>query len=154
MQRARRGRLRRIGDRDPLVDTIYVDNAADAHWLAARSLVEGGAAAGKAYFLSNGEPIGAWTMVDKILEAGGLPPPQKKISAKAAYRIGVVLEAVYRFFRIQREPPMTRFVAKELSTAHWFDISAARRDLGYQPAISTDEGLRRLADSLTGSAKA
>ncbi len=92
-------------------------------------------------------------MVDKILEAGGLPPLQKKISAKAAYRIGAVLEAVYRLFRIQHEPPMTRFVAKELSTAHWFDISAARRDLGYQPAISTDEGLRRLADSLKGSAK-
>lgn len=154
LQRARQGRLRRIGDRDPLVDTIYVDNAADAHWLAARSLVEGGAAAGKVYFLSNGEPIGAWTMIDKILAAGGLPPLQKKISAKVAYRIGAVLEAVYRFFRIQHEPPMTRFVAKELSTAHWFDISAARRDLGYQPAISTDEGLRRLAESLTGSAKA
>ncbi|MCB9638556.1 MAG: NAD-dependent epimerase/dehydratase family protein [Myxococcales bacterium] len=148
LKRAKQGRLRRIGDRDPLVDTVYVENAADAHILAAKSLLGDGAAAGKAYFITNDEPIGAWTMIDKILAAGGLPPLKKKISAKAAYRLGAILEGVYRFLRIKSEPPMTRFVAKELSTAHWFDISAAKRDLHYQPKVSIEEGLQHLAASL------
>ena len=39
---------------------------------------------------------------------------------------------------------MTRFVARELATAHWFDLTAARRDLGYTPRVSIDDGLNLL----------
>ena len=83
-------------------------------------------------------------MVNRILGAGGKPPVRRKISPEAAYRIGTVLEWVYRSFNLRGEPKMTRFVARELATSHWFDMSAARQDLGYRHRISTEEGLRRL----------
>ena len=83
-------------------------------------------------------------MVNHILAAGGLPPVEKTISTGAARAIGALLEIIYALFRISAEPPMTRFVAEELATAHWFDIRAAKNDLGYIPRISTAEGLKRL----------
>lgn len=138
------GRLRRIGDRPCLVDTVYVDNAARAHLQAAERLAPGGPVAGKAYFISNAEPIPLWEMVNRILAAGGVAPVRGSISPKAAYAAGMICEGVWRLFRLSGDPPMTRFVAKELATAHWFDISAARRDLGYQPQVTLDEGLLQL----------
>ena len=142
------GRLRKIGSRHCLVDTVYVDNAAKAHLQAAEKLSSGSIVAGKAYFISNGEPIELWEMVNRILAAGGVPPVTKSISAGAAYTIGTICEKLWGWLNLSGEPPMTRFVAKELSTAHWFDLSAARRDFGYQPEIKIDEGLQILEDWL------
>ncbi|HBG07268.1 MAG: 3-beta hydroxysteroid dehydrogenase [Geobacteraceae bacterium GWC2_58_44] len=142
--KARSGRLRRIGRRPCLVDTVYVDNAAEAHLNAADRLTPGAPPAGKAYFISNGEPLPLWEMVNGILAAAGLPPVTRCVSPALAYAAGTVCEAAWKALRLSGEPPMTRFVARELATAHWFDISAARRDLGYRPGISTEEGLRRL----------
>lgn len=176
--RARSGRLRRVGDGTNLIDMVYVENAAAAHLLAADALasapsvkgsgpcfrsavsVEGGvqgpkngpdpaqSPAGKAYFISQGEPVNCWKWIDEILAIAGLPPVRKALSLKAAWRIGAILEAVYGALRLRREPPMTRFVAAQLAKSHYFDISAARRDFGYGPSISTAEGLRRLATEL------
>lgn len=142
------GRLRRIGDRPCLVDTVYVDNAAGAHLQAAERLAPGSPVAGKAYFISNGEPLPLWEMVNRILAAAGVAPVAGHISPKTAYAIGSVCETLWGWFRLSGEPPMTRFVAKELATAHWFDIAAARRDFGYQPAISIEHGLELLRSSL------
>ncbi len=142
--KAKAGKLRRIGNRPCLVDTVYVDNAADAHLLAADRLAFGAPAAGKAYFISNGEPIPLWQMVNQILATAGLPPVTRTVSPGIAYAAGVVCEGIWNHLRLSGEPPMTRFVAKELATAHWFDISAARHDLGYKPRISTEEGLKQL----------
>ena len=138
------GRLRRIGNRPCLVDTVYVDNAAKAHLQAAERLEPGSPVAGNAYFISNGEPLPLWEMVNRILAAGGVAPVSKSISPEAAYAVGVICEKLWGWFRLAGEPPMTRFVAKELATAHWFDISAACRDFGYQPEITIDEGLQQL----------
>jgi len=146
------GRLRRIGNLPCLVDTVYVDNAARAHLQAADRLAPGSPVAGKAYFISNGEPIPLWEMVNRILAAGGIAPVTKSIPPKAAYAIGTACEKIWGWFRLSGEPPMTRFVAKELSTAHWFDISAAKRDFGYQPEVSIDEGMRRLKEWLSSGA--
>jgi nucleoside-diphosphate-sugar epimerase len=146
--RARAGRLRRLGKRSPLIDSIYIDNAADAHLQAADHLAPGATPAGRAYFLSQGEPVPLWDLVNRILDAAGLPPVTRRVPAWLAYTAGWVLEGIYGLCRRQDEPPMTRFLARELSTAHWFDIGAARRDLGYEPAVSIDEGLRRLKKSL------
>jgi nucleoside-diphosphate-sugar epimerase len=145
IERGRSGALRRIGDRPCPVDTIYIDNAADAHLLAADRLALGSAVAGKAYFISNDEPIPMWEMVNRILVAGGVPPVERSITPGLAYAVGWMLEQVYGLLRLKTEPRLTRFVAREMSTAHWFDISAAKNDFGYRPQVSTDEGLDRLA---------
>jgi nucleoside-diphosphate-sugar epimerase len=137
--------LRRIGDGRNRVDTVYIDNAADAHILAAERLEMRPELSGRIYFISQGEPMPLWEMINAILEAAGLPPVRKSISLRTARRLAAVLEILYRFLRLENEPPLTRFVAEELATSHWFDIGAARRDLGYRPAVSTTEGLRRLA---------
>jgi len=142
IQRARR--LRIVGKGKNKVDTIYVDNAAHAHLLAAEKLIKRPQLSGRVYFISQDEPIGLWDMVNAILAAADLPPVKRTISVKAARRIGGLLEWAYRTFRLPGEPQMTRFVAEELATSHWFDIRAAREDLGYRPLISTAEGLRRL----------
>ena len=144
----RANRLKRIGRRDDLVDTIYVDNAADAHVLALKKLVENPSLSGNVYFISQDEPISKWELVDAFLAAAGKPPVKGHISANAAYVVGWFLEQIYTLFRIRSEPPMTRFVAKELATSHWFDISRVKQDLGYSPRVSTKEGLRRVADWL------
>ncbi|WZP00439.1 NAD-dependent epimerase/dehydratase family protein [Isosphaeraceae bacterium EP7] len=146
--RGRAGKLRRIGHAPKLVDSTYVDNAADAHLLAADRLAPGSPPAGRAYFIAQGEPVPVWDLVDRILAAAGLPPVRKTVSPRTAYAAGAILEAGYRLFGMKAEPPMTRFLAGQLSHAHWFDLSAARRDLGYNPRISLDEGLSRLAASL------
>ncbi len=142
IQRARR--LRQVGDGQNRVDTIYVDNAAQAHILAAEQLALRPELSGRVYFISQDAPVRLWDMVNAILAAADLPPVQRKVSAATACRIGTLLEWIFLTFRLPGEPPMTRFVAKELATSHWFDIRAARQDLGYRPRISTEEGLRRL----------
>lgn len=155
LARARAGRLRRLGRGNPLIDCIYIDNAADAHILAADRLASlprqgGESVAGKAYFLSQGEPVPLWDLVNRILDAAGLPPVTRSLPVGMALTSGWLLEGIYQLLGWQSEPPMTRFLARELSTAHWFDISAARRDLGYHPQVSIDEGLRRLREYLVG----
>ena len=151
LARARTGRLRRIGAEAKLIDSVYIDNAADAHLLAADRLAPGSPIAGKAYFITQGEPLPLWDLVNRILNAAGLGPVTRSISPRLAYGMGWLLETVYAVFRPHEEPPLTRFVARELTTAHWFDITTAQRDLGYHPHISVDEGLRRLASSFRHS---
>jgi len=109
--RSRAGRLRKVGRRDHLVDSIYIDNAAEAHVQAADRLEPGAAVAGKVYFLSQGEPWPLWDLINRILAAAGAPPVTRSISAPAAVVAGSVLETVYRTFRLAGEPPMTRFLA-------------------------------------------
>ena len=142
--RARAGQLRRIGSAKKLIDTIYVDNAAEAHLLAAERLAPGSPIAGKAYFISQGEPIETWDMINRLLAAAGAPPVQRTVPAGLALALAWCFETAHKLARSQREPRLTRFVVKELGSSHWFDISAARRDLGYAPAVSIEEGLRRL----------
>jgi len=152
--RARSGRLRRIGNRPCLVDTVYVDNAAQAHLAAADRLSPGSAVAGRVYFISNGEPLPLWDMVNGILAAAGMPSVERSISPRMALFAGTICETLWPLLHLRGEPPMTRFVAHELSTAHWFSLAAARRDLGYQPSVSIAEGLERLRSWLIAPTKA
>jgi nucleoside-diphosphate-sugar epimerase len=143
LARARAGKLRRLGARNPRIDSIYIDNAADAHLLAADRLSPGSPPAGRAYFLSQGEPVPLWDLVNRILACADLPPVTRSVPVWLAWSMGWLLEMGYGLFRRESEPPLTRFLASELTTAHWFDIGAARRDLGYEPRVSIAEGLER-----------
>ena len=147
VDRARSGKLAFVGDGSNLVDSVYIDNAADAHLDAADSLVPGAACAGRPYFITNDEPIPIRDLVNQIIGAAGLDPVTKTVHPKIAFAAGALLEFVYGITGRLDEPPMTRFVAKQLSTAHWYDISAARRDLGYAPKVSIEDGIRCLAES-------
>jgi nucleoside-diphosphate-sugar epimerase len=132
-----------------MIDAVYVENAAAAHLLAADALRPASPACGKAYFITNGEPVNCWQWINQILELSGVAPVQKRISLPAAYSIGAVLEAAWTLLGRTDEPRMTRFLAAQLGTSHYFDITAARRDLGYVPRISMTDGLHRLAASLS-----
>jgi 2-alkyl-3-oxoalkanoate reductase len=106
-------------------------------------------AAGKAYFITNGEPVVLWDWINDLLRALDIPPVTKHLSLAAATVVGGIREAFWRVLPLAGEPPMTRFVAQELAIDHWFDISAARRDLGYSPRVSMAAGMAELVASLT-----
>jgi len=144
----RANRLVKVGDGRNLVDTIYIDNAAAAHIQAADRLEQNRNLSGRVYFISQDDPVPLWEMVNNILKAADLAPVQRSISRNTAWMIGAALEIFYKMFKISGEPRMTRFLSDELSTAHWFDISAAKKDLGYKPKISMEEGLYRLENWL------
>lgn len=143
LQRAKAGRLRIVGDGTNRVDITHVRNAAHAHLLALDAL-KAGRAGGKAYFISQGEPVVLWDWINTLLRGVGIPEITRKISLERAYWLGGVLEKTWSWLRLPGEPPMTRFVAVELAKSHWYDISAAKCDLGYAPLVGTEEGLEEI----------
>lgn len=150
VDRGRRGLLKQVGDGQNLVDIAYIDNVVDAHLLAAKNLADPATAAGKAYFISQGEPVRLWQWINGLFAELGIPPVTQQVSFLKAYAAGAVLEAAYRLLRQSGEPLMTRFLALQLAKSHWFSIAAARRDLGYEPRVSTAEGMARLVTWLSG----
>ena len=144
LARARAGRLRIVGDGENQVDVTHVDTAADAH-LGALDALLAGRTNGRAYFLSQGEPVKLWAFINRLLQGAGIAPVTSRIGLRTAYALGAGLEVAWRVGRFGGEPPMTRFVAVELAKDHWFDVSAARRDLGLKPAVDTWAELDRLA---------
>ncbi len=143
--RARAGRLRIVGDGRNRVDLTHIDNVIDAHLLAEAALARPDSpAAGRAYFITNGEPVVLWEWINDVLLRLGLPAVKRRVSLAAARRLGAVCELAWGALRLGGEPPMTRFLASELAKDHWFDITAARRDLGYEPRISMAVGTTTL----------
>lgn len=144
LAQARAGKILRVGDGKNIIDTTYIDNAAAAHLLAAQALAENPRVAGRAYFISNGEPVNLWDFVNRILALSGIPPIRRGIPKSIAVLMGGVIERLHLALKLPGEPRMTRFLAEELATTHWFDIGAARRELLYEPRVSMAEGLLRL----------
>ncbi len=144
-------RLRRIGRDNPLIDSVYIDNAVEAHLLAAKCLTPESPVSGRAYFISNGEPWPVWDLINAILEAGDRPPVTRRVPIWSTYLSAGLCEWIFRRLQIERDPPLTRFGVKQLTTSHWFDISAARRDLGYKPLVTIRQGLNHLREWLSGS---
>jgi nucleoside-diphosphate-sugar epimerase len=151
LQRARAGRLRLVGGGTKLIDSLFIDNAVAAHLIALDQLSADAACAGKAYFVTQGEPMPQKALINGMLAAANLPACERSLPPWLAYAAGAVLELAWWLLRRPGEPPMTRFVAEQLATAHWYDISAIRRDLGYAPRVSVAQGLEILRQSLVNS---
>jgi len=154
IRRAKSGRLRRIGDGTNLVSMAYVENVAAGHLQAAKALTPDSPVTGQAYFINESEPVTCWQWINTLLTRAGLPAVEKSISRQTAYLAGATLEFLYTLLRLSGEPPMTRFLAAQLSASHSYNISKARQDFGYQPIVSVEEGLDRLEPELRRIASA
>jgi len=142
VDRARSGRLPLLDHGAALIDSTYVDNAADG---IAAALERVDAVAGNAYVVTNGEPRTVADLMGGICAAAGVAAPRLRVPSGVARAAGSLVERAWAVRPGQDEPPMTRFLAEQLSTAHWFDQRRTQRDLAWTPAVSVDEGLRRLA---------
>jgi nucleoside-diphosphate-sugar epimerase len=179
LERARAGRLRIIGSGRNRVDMVHVENAVDAHLLADQALTQchvlrdkitppaaapGGTChlvsdtdagqrpvSGRAFFITNGEPVVLWEWINALLRGIGEREVTQRVSLGMAQAVGAACEVAWRVLPLRGEPPMTRFVAAELAKDHWFDITAARRDLGYSPRVSMEQGTAELIASLRSS---
>ncbi len=144
-KKAKAGKLRILGNSPNRVDCIYIDNAAKAHLQAfAQLLLEPTRIEGKTYFISQDAPIPIAELINQLLATGEFPPVTKRLSPGFARFAGRFLEMTYRIFSISAEPPVTLFLAKQLSTSHWYDISAAKQDFGYEVQVSLEQGMERL----------
>ena len=143
VERAASGRLAVIGTGDALVDSTYIDNAISAHIAALDALHIGSACDGKAYVISNGEPRTVNELMRSMCAAAGIPFEPRHLSLALGVRLGSLIERLWPMMR-SSEPPITRFIAEQLGTAHWFDQRAVHTDLQWSPHISLDEGFERL----------
>ncbi len=146
VRRAKAGRLRQIGAGENLIDVTHIDNASAAHVAALDALRPGASACGKAYFISQDEPVNCWDWIRNVLGFFGTEIRKSPVSAKAALRAASLLEKAHKLFRIRRQPLLTRFLVAQLSTSHYFNNAAARADLGYQPVINMEDGVQQLAE--------
>jgi len=153
LERAKHGKLKLPGP-DKLIDNTYIDNAAGAHLLALDKLeTDPGTVGGKTYFISNDEPLAQGRIIGSLLKAAGVTVDIQAISPRLAIAAGTLLESGWKLFGLKSDPPLTRWSAEHLSTAHWYDISAAKRELGYSPEVSIKEGLERLAAAFQSNTK-
>ncbi len=141
IDRARRGRLRIVGDGKNKVSLTYIDNAAAGHLQAADQLVPGVAWAGKAYFINDPEPVILWDWINNLLLRLEVPQVKGKVSPGLARTVGGIAEWIWRILGLAGEPPMTRFVAEQLCRSHWYSLAPAQAAFGYHPVRSADEAL-------------
>lgn len=143
VSRARAGRLAIVGSGLSLIDTTYIDNAADA---LVSALDRAPVLGGRALVVTNGQPRPVRELINRIVLAAGLEVPRLKVPYRLARTGGLAVEQIWERQGREDDPPMTSFVAEQLSTAHWFDQRETRRALEWKPAVSLAEGFRRLAD--------
>ena len=143
VSRAREGRLAIVGSGTALVDTTYIDNAADA---LVAALDRAPSVGGRAFVVTNGQPRPVRELLSRFVMSAGLKPPRIKVPFQAARIGGRVVEEVWNRWGRVDDPPMTSFAAEQLATAHWFDQRETREALHWEPRVSLDEGFSRLAE--------
>ena len=150
VDRARAGRLFVVDGGTALIDTTYVDNAADALIAAVEHLTPESDLAGRAFVVSNGEPLPVRVLLERICEAARVPPPTRDVPLPLARGMATIAERLWTRARPGAEPPATRFLVDQLALAHWFDPRPFREATGWRPAVSIDEGMARLAEWYPG----
>ncbi len=148
IERARSSRLRIVGDGRNEVTLCAVENAANAHLLAADALTKGAPPAGRAYFIGQEEPVLLWPWIQDLLTRLGIDPPRRRISAGSAKTLGAICELAWSALGRQDDPPMTRFLAAQLSRSHTYDMAPARRDFGYREIVSLEQATTAIVVSL------
>ncbi len=148
LERGSRGTFQLVGDGAALADFTYIDNVVAAHLQAAEALLRSNDAGGRAYFIGQDEPITIRQFVEKVLACIGVVPKFRSIPPPLAYLLGLGFETVYSVFRLSGEPRLTRFLASQLSTSHYFNISSAKSLLGYRPEVSMEAGFSALQKSI------
>ena len=144
VERGRERALKIVGSGANMVDITYIDNVAHAHMLAAVSLEKDDKANGKAYFIGQEKPVNLWDWINDLFRELGVPVVKRRVPLAIAYFAGFVLEKAYRLSGSGDEPKMTRFLARQLSSSHYFSHESARKDLGYEPIVLLDEGMEKL----------
>lgn len=142
VERARAGRLPLIGRGAALVDSTYVTNAADA---VVAALDHAHLNRGEVFVVSNGEPRPVRELLERICAAAGVPGPRGRLPFRLARPLGAVVELAWEHTSLDGEPPLTRFLAEQLATAHWFDQRRTRERLRWTPRVPLREGFERLA---------
>ena len=142
LEKARAGRLVQVGDGTNLVDVCFIEDCVASHLAAWNALKEGRAAGGRAYFISQGEPVPLWGWIGQILALQGVPPITRRVPTWLARTIATVCESYSKLHPRSPEPLFTRFLVSQMATHHYFDISAANRDLGFTPQWSVEDALR------------
>jgi nucleoside-diphosphate-sugar epimerase len=141
VERARGGRLPVVGSGAALIDTTYVDNAAAALLAAVDAC---GPVHGEALVVSNGQPRPVAEVLGRLCRAAGVRGPRGRVPYPVAYGVGAAVEGFWTATRRRSTPPLTRFLAEQLATAHWFDQRRTRAALGWRPHLTLDEGFARL----------
>jgi nucleoside-diphosphate-sugar epimerase len=136
LARAREGKVPQVGDGTNKVDLTYVDDAARAHLLAGDALIHGSPVNGSAYFITQDEPVELWSWVNNLLAELYIDPIRLKLPLWLARNVGALLTLVHRVLQLDGEPRITPFLASELAQNHYYDISKAKNDFGYQPLYS------------------
>lgn len=142
-RRAQAGQLVQVGDGQNLVDLTYVENAAQAHLLAFHALDGGDQVAGRAYFISDGQPVNLWDWVRELLRRLNLPPVKRRLPYSLGYGLAGLLEFLHGRGLLSGEPRLTRFTASNFAKSHYFCINRARDDFDYRPGVTNEEGLQR-----------
>ncbi len=142
VQRARAGRLPLIGTGAALVDTTYIDNATDAMVAAVDRC---GVVHGQALVVSNGEPRTVSEILARVCIAAGVRGPRRRVPLPVAAFAGSVVEMLWCTAHFAGQPPITRFLAEQLGTAHWFDQRRTRELLDWTPRVGLDQGFELLA---------
>ena len=148
IQRHRAGRLRILGDGENRVALTFVENAAAAHVSAGDILQFGHPSAGRPYFISDLEPVRVWDWLNGVFAALDLPPVTRRVPKGLAMTGAAIIEGIWSGLSLSGEPPITRFTVAQISSSHWYDLGAARRDLGYDPPVGPDEALRLTVEGL------
>ncbi len=143
LKKARAGRLVQIGSGKNLSDFTYIDDGVQAHLCALRALDQNPACAGRAYFISQGDPVPLWEWINRVLSRHGLAQVTRRVPIWLATSLAALCETTCRLLPGMPEPPLTRFLVSEMHTSHYFNIEAAKRELGYRPSVGVWEGLER-----------